>query len=140
MNSVYRTQATALGGRSGSAASSDGRLRVEMSTPKALGGEDGTGTNPEQLFAAGYAACFLSAIKRVAERDKLAIAADSNVTANVGVSLDETGTEHLLATTITVDLPGLDALTAEHIVARAQEICAFSIATRGNMDVEIRTN
>lgn len=111
-----------------------------MSTPKALGGEDGSGTNPEQLFAAGYAACFLSAIKRIAKRDRIAIAADSNVTASVGVSLDEAGTENLLAITITVDLPDLDTLTAEHIVGRAQGICAFSTATRGNMDVEVRTN
>jgi Ohr subfamily peroxiredoxin len=90
MKTLYETQATAIGGRTGCAASADGRLKVRLDLPRGLGGDDREGTNPEQLFAAGYAAAFLSAIKQAAARDGLGIAPDSNVTATVAIG-DEDG-------------------------------------------------
>ncbi|MEG3177736.1 organic hydroperoxide resistance protein [Sphingomonas sp. RB3P16] len=140
MSIMYTTQATALGGRAGTAATADGRLRVELSTPRILGGDDGPGTNPEQLFAAGYAACFLSAIKSAAVAAKVAIANDSNVTASVGLRTnDRTGGE-ALAVSLSIDLPGLDQPTATRVVDFAHAICPYSNAMRGNVDVSFRIN
>ena len=138
MTILYRTHATAIGGRSGSAASDDGRLRVDLSTPKAIGGDDGSATNPEQLFAAGYAACFLSAIKQVARRDGIRIANDSNVTAGVSLRPNDADEGLTLAVTLSIDLPGLDAATADDVVHHAHAICPYSNAVRGNIDVKLR--
>lgn len=130
---VYATEATANGGRDGRAASGDGRLDVSLSIPAEFGGPGGTGTNPEQLFAAGYAACFLSAIKLVGRLDKLAVPADAAVTAKVGVGVVDGGYE--FAVELVVLLPGIDHDTASKLVAGAHERCPFSKATRGNIDV-----
>ncbi|MBU3077789.1 Ohr family peroxiredoxin [Sphingomonas quercus] len=132
MTKLYRTQATAIGGRTGSAASADGRLRVRLDLPRSLGGQDGEGTNPEQLFAAGFAACFLSSIRRVAKDEGLDIAADGNVTTNVEIE------EGNLRVVLLVDLPGLDAETAQRVVAAADARCVYSRAVRGNVPVDIR--
>ncbi|MEO9131198.1 MAG: organic hydroperoxide resistance protein [Sphingomonas sp.] len=140
MSILYCTQATALGGRSGSAATADGRLRVELSTPATMGGDDGPGTNPEQLFAAGYAACFLSAIKLVGEHEKVAIANDSNVTASVGLAPNAAGEGFALSISLSVDLPGLDAAVAERVVHQAHRVCPYSNATRGNIEVKLVIN
>ena len=140
MANLYCTQATALGGRSGSAATADGRLRVELSTPATMGGDDGPGTNPEQLFAAGYAACFLSAIKLVGRKENVAIASDSNVTASVGLRPNAAGEGLALSVSLSVDLPGIDAAIAEQVVASAHQICPYSNATRANIDVRLRVN
>lgn len=137
MKILYQTQATAIGGRSGSAASADGTLRVQLATPRELGGDGAAGTNPEQLFAAGYAACFLSAIKFVAGQAKTAIPADANVTATVGIGPNERGPGFALDIALAVDLPGLDREAAERIVAAAHQACPYSNATRGNVDVRI---
>src|ERR1700751_5207531 len=91
METLYQTQATAIGGREGSAASVDGLLRVNLAMPEALGGQGGRGTNPEQLFAAGYAACFLSAIRHIAAQEKAAITDDANVTATIGLGARDGG-------------------------------------------------
>ena len=137
MKILYQTQATAVGGRTGSAASADGALRVHLATPRELGGDGTAGTNPEQLFAAGYAACFLSAIKFVAAQDKAAVPVDANVTATVGIRPSGNGQGFALAVALAVDLPGLDRGAAERIVAAAHQTCPYSNATRGNIDVRI---
>lgn len=137
MKTLYQTQATAIGGRSGSAASADGVLRVQLATPRELGGDGATGTNPEQLFAAGYAACFLSAIRFVAAQAKTAISADANVTATVGISPNDKSPGFALEIALSVDLPGLDRATAERLVDAAHQACPYSNATRGNVDVRI---
>lgn len=130
---VYATEATASGGRDGRAASSDGRLDVSLSIPAEFGGPGGAGTNPEQLFAAGYAACFLSAIRLVGRLDKVAVPADAAVTAKVGVGAVDGG--YMFAVELVVAMPGVGHDTAARLVAGAHERCPFSKATRGNIDV-----
>ncbi|WP_426611911.1 organic hydroperoxide resistance protein [Bradyrhizobium sp. McL0616] len=138
MNIVYETQATAIGGRGGAAASEDGALRVRLAMPEALGGRGGEGTNPEQLFAAGYAACFLSAIKSVATQENITITDDANVTATVGLGVRDGEPGFGLEIALGVDLPGVDRATAERFVVAAQQACPYSNATRGNVDVRVR--
>src|SRR5688572_2339628 len=123
---LYTAQATATGGRTGSAKSSDGHLDVTLDTVKELGGAGGAGTNPEQLFAAGYAACFLGALKFVAGKEKVAIPADTAVTADVGIGprADAGGFE--LTIGIKVTIPGLDKAKAEDLVAKAHVVCPYS--------------
>jgi len=134
---LYTTSATATGGREGRAESADARLQVSLSTPKELGGPGGAGTNPEQLFAAGYAACFLSAIKYVAAQDKMRIAEGSTVEATVGVGPREDGAGFGLDVALRIALPGLPREAAETLVQRAHVVCPYSHATRGNLDVRL---
>ena len=138
MNIIYQTEATSIGGRTGSAASFDDILRVRLASPTALGGPGGEGSNPEQLFAAGYAACFLSAIRDAAAQEGTAITADANVTATVGLEAREDESGLHLRIALGIDLPGLDRLTAERIVAAAHQASPYSKAVRGNVDVELR--
>ena len=138
MKILYETAATAIGGRTGAAASADGALRVQLATPEALGGPGGDGTNPEQLFAAGYAACVLSSIKSVAAQEKTAIAADANVTATVGIGARDDGPGFGLQVALAIDLPGLDRASAERIVEAAHQACPYSNATRGTVDIRLR--
>lgn len=137
MTPLYQTQATAIGGRSGWAASVDGALRVHMALPPALGGMGGDGTNPEQLFAAGYAACFLSAIKSTAEQSHVTITEDANVTATVAIAPREDRNGLTLKLALAVDLPGLERTTAERIVAAAHQACPYSDVLRRNVDVRL---
>lgn len=137
MKVLYATTATATGGRDGRAATDDGRLAVELVLPKELGGPGGEATNPEQLFAAGYAACFLSAVKFVASQAKVKVADDSTVMATVGVGPRDDGGGFGLDVALVVTLPGLDRATAEGLVARAHVVCPYSHATRGNLDVRL---
>jgi Ohr subfamily peroxiredoxin len=130
---VYRTEATATGGRDGRAATKDGRLAVSLSIPKEFGGPGGDGTNPEQLFAAGWSACFLSAVKLAGRLNKVAIPDDATVTAKIGVG--PVGIGYMFAAELQVALPGIDRATAEKLVAAAHERCPFSRATQGNIDV-----
>lgn len=128
MSHAYRAAATALGGRSGFASSSDGRLKVEMSTPAALGGDDGRGTNPEQLFAAAHAASLLSAIRQVAETRGVKVPPDSNVTATV--VLDRVGGNAMtLSVALAADIPSLGVAEATGIVEEAMRICPIARAT-----------
>ena len=136
MSILYTAQATANGGRDGRAISSDQHLDVKLSTPKELGGAGGEGTNPEQLFAAGYSACFLSAMKFVASQKKQSIPADVTVTAQIGIGPNDQG-GFGLAAELRVALPGMDAAEAQALVAKAHEVCPYSNATRGNIDVKI---
>lgn len=135
MKILYSTSATATGGREGSAKSEDGKLSVTLSTPKDLGGAGGEGTNPEQMFAAGYAACFLSALKLVASQDKIALPADPSVTAKVGIGPNEGGVGFSLEVDLSVELGDLDAATAEQLLEKTHQVCPYSNATRGNIRV-----
>ena len=132
---LYTARATATGGRAGSATSDDGRLNVTLSVPKGLGGDDGAGTNPEQLFAAGYAACFMGAMKFVAGQQKLALPADTSIASEVGIGPIPTGFG--IQVTLNVSIPGVDRATAEAIVQAAHIVCPYSNATRGNIDVTL---
>ena len=135
MNMLYETQATAIGGRGGAAATADGRWRFNLDIPQEFGGKGGEGINPEQLFAMGYAACFLTAIRDVASEDQIEIAPDANVTAKVGLARCDDGLR--LRVTLMVDLPGLPRDTALEVMRRAHSICPYSRATRGNIDVKL---
>ncbi len=137
MTPLYTTQASASGGREGTAATPDGRLSVKLSTPKELGGGGADGTNPEQLFAAGYAACFLGAIKFVAGESKIDVPADTKVETSVGIGKREDGTGFGLAVTIKASLPGLSKEQAEDLVQRAHVVCPYSHATKGNITVAV---
>ena len=139
MKALYVTNATATGGRDGRAATDDGKLQVKLATPKELGGGGGEATNPEQLFAAGYAACFLSAIKYVAGQSTTKIADESAVTASVGVGPRDDGQGFGLDVALAISLPGLDPSAAKDLVAKAHIVCPYSHATRGNLDVRLTT-
>lgn len=134
-NVLYRAEATATGGRDGRAVSSDGVLDVALSVPRELGGAGGAATNPEQLFAAGYAACFLGAVKLVARQRKLTLPEDVAVTAVVGIGAVAVG--YGLEVELGVRLPGLDRETAEEILSGAHDRCPYSNATRGNIAVRL---
>lgn len=136
MNVLYRTSATANSGRDGRAVSADGVLDVKLAVPKELGGDGRAATNPEQLFAAGYAACFLSAIKFVAGQQKIAISSEATVTAEVGIGQIPTGFG--LEATLKINLPGVDAETAQALVDKAHIVCPYSNATRGNIQVSLQ--
>jgi Ohr subfamily peroxiredoxin len=130
----YRTRAVAIGGREGSAKSEDGRLEAKLATPKELGGAGGEGTNPEQLFGAGYAACFVASLKVAAGQLKVKIPDDTQVTATVGIGPRSEG-GFGLTTDLEVKMPGVDRQDAERLVQSAHQICPYSHATRNNIDV-----
>ncbi len=132
---LYTARATATGGRAGTAASDDGALSVSLSTPKGLGGAGGPGTNPEQLFAAGYSACFIGAMKAVAAGQKVALPAEVSITSDVGIGPIPGGFGIQVAMAISV--PGMDRAAAEALVAAAHKVCPYSNATRGNIDVTL---
>lgn len=135
MDILYTATAHATGdGRNGHATSDDGILDIDLRTPKELGGSGGA-TNPEQLFAAGYAACFHSALKVVAGRDKLDVTG-SEVSASVGIGMNDSG-GFGLAVELDVHAPALDRATAEALVAKAHLVCPYSNATRGNIEVTL---
>ncbi|MCC3275859.1 organic hydroperoxide resistance protein [Arthrobacter sp. zg-Y20] len=135
MSALYTAAATATGdGRNGEARTSDGKLEVNLSTPTEMGGS-GEGTNPEQLFATGYAACFLSALKMIARAEKAPIA-DAAVTADVSIyKQDEGGFK--LGVALHVEMSGVDEATADKLVQAAHQVCPYSNATRGNIEVEL---
>jgi osmotically inducible protein OsmC len=137
MNVLYTTQATATGGRTGSARTADGQFAVTLTTPKELGGDGAPGNNPEQLFAAGYSACFLGALKFVAGKAKVAVPADTTVTATVGIGPRDDGQGFGLDVALAVAIPGLDRATAEDLVAKAHIVCPYSHATKGSLDVRL---
>ena len=135
VNVRYTASALSTGeGRSGHVRSSDGLLDLDLAPPKEMGGQGGA-TNPEQLFAAGYAACFHSALKGTARREKVTVA-DSSVTADVGIGpRDEGGFG--LTVALHVEIAGLDQAAADKLVAEAHQVCPYSNATRGNIDVKL---
>ena len=136
-NVLYKTTATAEGGREGHARTQDGSLEVKLSTPKELGGGGGTGNNPEQLFAAGYAACFLGAMKAAASQGGTAkVPNDTTVTATVGIGPRSEG-GFGLDVGLDIKLPGVPREQAQELVEKAHQICPYSNATRGNLDVKL---
>ncbi|MCC5854779.1 MAG: organic hydroperoxide resistance protein [Idiomarina sp.] len=132
---VYTAKVSTAGGRAGESASDDGRLKVKLSTPKAMGGDDGQGTNPEQLFGAGYSACFLGALKFVAGQAKVKVPDDATIDAEVSFGPIEHGFG--IAVALKVSLPGIDAKQAEQLVAEAHKVCPYSNATRDNIQVDL---
>ncbi len=135
MKVLYTAAAMSTGeGRNGHVRTSDGRIDVDLAIPKEMGGS-GEGANPEELFAAGYAACFHSALKMIAGQRKLAIT-DSSVSAEVGIGPNDAG-GFALTTALHVELPGLDQDAADELVAAAHQVCPYSNATRGNMPVAL---
>lgn len=130
---LYTARATSTGGREGTSESSDGRLKVTLSTPKGLGGNDGPGTNPEQLFAAGYSACFIGAMKFVAGQEKVKLPDGFKIEAEVGIGPIPQGFG--IKAELNVFLPGLDRKQAEGLVEKAHQVCPYSNATRGNIEV-----
>lgn len=132
---LYTAQATATGGRDGRAVSSDDVLNIQLSTPRELGGAGGPGTNPEQLFAAGYSACFLGALKFVAGKEKVALPADTTVTGKVGIGAIPTGFG--IQAELRISAPGLPREKVQALVEKAHIVCPYSNATRGNIDVNL---
>lgn len=132
---LYTAHATSTGGRAGTSKSDDGALAVTLSTPKELGGAGGPGTNPEQMFAAGYSACFIGAMKAVAAGQKIALPADVSITADVGIGPIPGGFGIQVAMAISV--PGMEKAATEALVAAAHKVCPYSNATRGNIDVTL---
>ena len=131
---VYKAHATSTGGRDGSTRSSDGLLDVKLSTPKEMGGAGG-GVNPEQLFAAGYSACFIGAMKFVAGQQKVALPADTSIDATVGIGQIPAGFG--IEVQLLVKVPGVDRAVAQGILDKAHQVCPYSNATRGNIEVTI---
>jgi len=129
---LYTAQATARGGREGEVVSDDGVIDMSLTLPKELGGPGGDHTNPEQLFAAGYAACFHSALKRVAHKEKLDVT-ESSITARVSLGID--GQAFGLAVTLVGRFPALEHADGEHLMEAAHQVCPYSRATRGNIEV-----
>lgn len=132
---LYVAHATATGGRDGHAVSSDNVLDVKLTTPKELGGAGGTGTNPEQLFAAGYSACFLGALKLVASREKVKLPDDTRIDGSVGIGPIAQGFG--IEVELKISVPGVERSVAEDLVNKAHVVCPYSNATRGNVDVTL---
>lgn len=137
MSPLYETSARAVGGREGHVETADGRFKADLAMPKALGG-NGNGANPEQLFAAGYAACFLGALKLVAGKAKVKLPEDTHIDGKVGIGPDGQGFG--LAVTLSVTLPGLEQTQAEELVNTAHQVCPYSNATRGNIPVDLEVH
>jgi lipoyl-dependent peroxiredoxin len=135
MKLLYQAEATATGGRNGHVKSSDGVLDLQLSIPKGLGGAGGAHTNPEQLFAAGYAACFDSALAFVAGKQKVALSGTS-VHAYVGIGQNDKG-GFALAVKLEVGIPNVPRETAQALLEAAHQVCPYSNATRGNISVEV---
>jgi Ohr subfamily peroxiredoxin len=131
---IYKTSATATGGRDGHARSDDGSVDVNLVVPKEMGGPGGVGANPEKLFAAGYSACFLGAMKAMSGKTGVRVPADASVTAEIGFGPRSEGGYGITAD-LTITLPGIDKADAEKLVHAAHEVCPYSNATRGNVDV-----
>ena len=135
---LYTGTATSTGGRTGSTESSDGKIKLQLSTPKELGGDSGPGTNPEQRFAAGYSACFIGAMKAVAGKQKISLPAEVSIKADVSIG-PMTGKPGAfgISANMAISVPGMDKAAAEELVKQAHEVCPYSNATRGNIDVTL---
>jgi Ohr subfamily peroxiredoxin len=137
MDALYTARVTAEGGRNGRVTSDDGIIDLEVKMPKSLGGPGGEATNPEQLFAAGYAACFDSALNLVIRKKRLKEVKSTQITANVSIGKD-TDNGFALAVQLDAKIAGVDKQTAEQLLAEAHQVCPYSKATRGNIDVVLR--
>jgi lipoyl-dependent peroxiredoxin len=136
MQVIYTASATATGdGRNGHVRSSDGVLDFDLAVPKEMGGPGGALTNPEELFAAGYAACFHNALKGVARRQKITLT-DTAITVDVGIGPRDQG-GYGLTVAIEAEIPGVDEATARDLIERAHQVCPYSNATRGNVELAL---
>lgn len=131
---IYTAHAHTTGGRDGRSVSDDGKLDVNLALPTAMGGA-GNATNPEQLFAAGYSACFMGALKHVAGMKKIAVPADASIDASIDIGPIPAGFG--IAAKLVISLPGVDRAVAQDLVDSAHQVCPYSNATRGNIDVEL---
>ncbi len=132
---LYTAVAKATGGRDGTVRSSDGVIDFKLTIPKEMGGNGAVGTNPEQLFAAGYSACFIGALKVAAGREKIALPADTSIEGHVGIG--PVGQAFGIEVTLNIHIPRFARDVAESLVAKAHQICPYSNATRGNVDVTL---
>jgi osmotically inducible protein OsmC len=135
-DTLYSTTATAWGGRNGKVTTSDNRLQLDLSVPKSMGGDDGPGTNPEQMFAGGYAACFHSAVKNIAAAKRLDVR-ESAISVTVSLVGSLADRQISLAAKIEAELPGMDPQVARELLEAAHQFCPYSVATRNNMPVEL---
>jgi len=134
---LYTAHATSTGGRTGTTESSDGKIKLNLSTPKELGGDGGAGTNPEQLFASGYSACFIGAMKAVAAQQKIKLPAEVTNKAEVSIGpMTGKAGAFSIAVSMQISVPGMEKSAAEALVKAAHEVCPYSNATRGNIDVK----
>ncbi len=137
MKTLYTAHASSTGGREGHGATSDGKVDVALSTPKELGGGGGSGTNPEQLFAVGYSACFLGALKFVAGQEKIKVPEDAKVEADVGIGPRDDGKGFGITVALSIHIPGMAHADAEQLVHKADVVCPYSHSIRGNVDVKL---
>jgi len=134
---LYTAHATSTGGRAGTSKSSDGVLDLTLTTPKEIGGDGARGTNPEQLFAAGYSACYIGALKAVSGKMKVQLPADLAVDAEVDLGPIREGAAYGIGVRMKISLPGMDRAQAQQLVDAAHQVCPYSNATRGNIDVQL---
>jgi osmotically inducible protein OsmC len=134
---LYHAHGHATGGRTGEGATDDGRLSVQLSTPKELGGDGGPGTNPEQLFSIGYSACFLGALKVVAGKEKVKLSPDTKVAAEIGIGPREDGAGFGITAALTITAPGIEKSVAEDLVQKAHIVCPYSNAIHKTIDVKL---
>ncbi len=138
MDILYKAHATASGGgRDGRSHTDDGKIDVSLSVPKAMGGDDGPGTNPEQLFATGYAACYLGALRLVSGKAGTPVGKDTKVHSTVGFGPNTRGEGFNLHIALKITDHGLDQAVIDDLIARAHQVCPYSNATRGNVDVAL---
>jgi osmotically inducible protein OsmC len=138
MDILYTAHATASGGgRNGRSATDDGKIDVSLSVPKAMGGDDGPGTNPEQLFATGYAACYLRALRLVSGGAGTPVGPDTKVHSGIGFGKNTRGEGYNLAVSLKITDHGLDKATIDDLIQKAHQVCPYSNATRGNVDVDL---
>ncbi|AKR56488.1 hypothetical protein XM25_11925 [Devosia sp. H5989] len=136
-SALYTAHATSTGGRTGTSRTDDGRLAVTLDTPKGLGGNDGPGTNPEQLFAMGYSACFIGALKAVGRAEGIKIPDDTQIHATVSIGENANGVGFGIAAALEVVLPSFEHDKAQALVEKAHQVCPYSNATRGNIEVKL---
>ena len=137
MQTFYTAHGSATGGREGNGASSDKAIDVKLTTPKELGGNGAAGANPEQLFAVGYSACFIGAMKFVAGQEKIKVPDDIKVESAVGIGPRDDGKGFGISVAMQIHVPGMDKAAAEELVNKADVVCPYSDALRGNVDVEL---
>ncbi len=138
MKILYTAHGSATGGREGKAETDTGNVKLILNTPKELGGGGGDGSNPEQLFAMGYSACFLGALKAAARKENVKIPDDAKIAADVGIGPRDDGAGFGIAVTLTITAPGLEKTQVEDLVQKAHVICPYSHATKGNIDVTLK--
>jgi len=132
---LYTAVATATGGREGTVRSSDGIVDLRLTPPREMGGSGAPGSNPEQLFAAGYSACFIGALKVVAGREKIRLPQELSIEGHVGIG--PIGQAFGIEVTLNISIPGIDKAIAQDLVNKAHQVCPYSNATRGNIDVTL---